>query len=342
MAPTGTFRILSLPLASSVDMDSPPQMQLALSNEFGNPALSDPADMCLAFAESEVDDEHAAPAASSEAIKAETAAAYNAVGQTAHLPGNQRRAHAVMTRLGYTDHQIRVAGADAANFQGVGTPHRQAAIQPGDAVLDIGSGLGIDSFIAAHAVGESGSVIGVDIADREVRHAAARAAARGLAHLRFEVGDLERLPLPNAAVDVIISNGAFCLAPDKAAAFREVARVLKPGGRFSICTSVVKTPLEAGKWPLCMRAFAELPSLAPACLAAGLVGVQVDDSDGLMAFELPDDAETEVRGQTEEVNGGGGSVRNRVHVGSSEYEHLARYDMNQLCARVVVSGQKPA
>jgi SAM-dependent methyltransferase/uncharacterized iron-regulated protein len=337
-----TFRIISLPLASGVDVDSPAEMQIAVSKELGGPGTCDPADMCLAFAEVEADCVHLAPASSLERIKSETAAAYDAVGDTAHMPGNMLRASAIMTRLGYTHEQIAIAGADAPNFQGVGTPHTHAAIQPGDAVLDIGSGLGVDSFIAASAATAAGSVVGVDISSREVQHAAARAAARGLARLSFVVGDLERLPLADGCVDVVISNGAFCLAPDKAAAFREVARVLKPGGRFSVCTSVVKTSLQPGKWPLCMRMFAELSSLAPACQAAGLTNVLIDDSDPLMAFELADDSERGAEAQKDEADGGSGGARNRVHTGSSEFKHLAQYDMNQLCARVVITGTKPA
>ena len=337
-----SFRIMSVPVPATVDFDSPLQVHQALCNELGQPGVSDPADMCLAFVEVEPAYQQPLSASVSEAVKSETAAAYNAVARTAHVPGDLRRARALMSRLGYSDEQIMVAGVDAPNFQGVGSPHKHAGMQPGDAVLDIGCGLGVDSFIAASAVGASGSVIGIDIAEREVRHSIERATARGLAHLRFEVGDLERLPLPNACVDVVISNGAFCLAPDKVAAFSEVARVLKPGGRFSICTSTVKSSLEPGVWPLCMRMFAELSCLKPACEAAGLQHVHVDDSDSLMAFELAEDCEVGDSGQEGDDSSSSRRGRNQVHAGSSKFHHLAGYDMNQLCARVVISGVKPA
>ena len=337
-----TFRIMSVPMPATIDFDSPPQVHHALCNELGQPGVSDPADMCLVFVEVEPAHQQPLPTSVSEAVKSETAAAYNAVAHTAHVPGDLRRARALMSRLGYSDEQIVIAGMDAPNFQGVGSPHKHAGIRPGDAVLDIGCGLGIDSFIAASAVGASGSVIGIDISDLEVRHSIQRATARGLAHVRFEVGDLERLPLRDACVDVVISNGAFCLAPDKVAAFREVARVLKPGGRFSICTSTVKSSLEPGVWPLCMRMFAELSSLKPACEAAGLLHVHVDDGDSLMAFELPDDSELGNQGQEDDDSSSIRRRRNQVHAGSSKFDHLAGFDMNQLCARVVVSGVKPA
>jgi arsenite methyltransferase len=337
-----SFRIMSVPIPATVDFDSLQHMQQALLDELGNPGSSDPADICLAFAQVESAHQQPRPASASEAVKSETAAAYNSVAHTAHVPGDFRRARALMLRLGYSEEQISLAGSDAPNFQGVGSPHAHAGIQPGDSVADIGSGLGIDSFIAADAVGESGSVIGIDISDLEVRHSTTRAAARGLTNLRFEVGDLERLPLPDACVDVVISNGAFCLAPDKAAAFREVARVLKPGGRFSICTSTVKSSLQPGVWPLCMRMFAELSSLKPACEAAGLQHVRVDDSDSLMAFELPDDSGVGSEGLEQEDSSSGRRRRNQVHVDSAEFDHLAGCDMNQLCARVVIAGVKPS
>ena len=338
-----SFRIMSVPIPATVDFDSPQHMHEALSNELGKPGASDPADICLAFAQEEPADQQLLPASATEAVKSETAAAYNSVAHTAHVPGDLRRARALMRRLGYSEEQITLAGSDAPNFQGVASPHAHASIQPGDSVLDIGSGLGIDSFIAADAVGKSGSVIGVDISELEIRHSTTRATARGVTNVRFEVGDLERLPLPNACVNVVISNGAFCLAPDKAAAFREVARVLKPGGRFSICTSTVKSSLQPGVWPLCMRMFAELSSLKPACEAAGLLHVHVDDSDSLMAFELPlDDSEMGSQGVEHEDSSSGGRRRNQVHKGSSKFDHLAGHDMNQLCARVVIAGVKPS
>lgn len=335
------FRIISLPLPPHVDMDAPLLLQRALAHELGAPGTSDPADVCLAFIEVDRDgDTQPASDCAADASKAETAAAYNKVGASASVQGSQRKARAVMTRLGYTEEQISFAACDAPNFQGVGCPHKHAAIRPGEAVLDMGCGLGIDSFIAAHAVGDTGSVIGIDIAPNQVQHAAARAVARGLSQLRFATADLERLPLPRDCVDVVISNGAFCLAPDKLAAFREVARILKPGGRFAICTSVIKSALPQDRFPLCIRMFAELSRLQPVCEAAGLVRVRVDLSDPLMAFELPEDGDG-LDGGREEGGGGSGGGRTSIHVSSSEFAHLSRYDMNELCARVVIIGEKP-
>ena len=338
-----TYRIWSLPLAPTVDLDAPASVAAALIDAFGPVGSSSPAELCLAFQEQAeglaVEGQHAgavaAAAPTAAEAKAATAEAYEQVGETAAITGDRPRAAAVMTRLGYTAAQIATAGDDAPNFQGVGTPHLLADLQPGEAVLDMGSGLGIDSFIAARRVTECGSVIGIDLAAMQVRHAAARAASRAANHLRFAVGDLERTDLPSESFDVVISNGAFCLVPDKPAAFKEVFRVLRPGGRFAICMSVMKKPLEPGiNWPLCMKMFLDARLLGPICVDEGFTDVFIDDSDSAMAFELPE-AEGTHDSPTPQ------SRRNRVHVGSAEFEHLRRVDVNELCARVVVCARKP-
>ena len=160
------------------------------------------------------------------------------------------------------------------------------------------------------------------------------------------MADLEKLPQPSESYDAVISNGAFCLAPDKPAAFREAHRVLKAGGRMAIALSVLKGDgLASGvNWPLCMQTFVPLKDLRPTVEAAGFTDVEIDTSDSLMAFEV------------DEGSGGGGDedaeegqqsaddaeqrAKSRVHVGSDEFRHLRGYDMNSLAARVVVTGVK--
>ena len=116
-----------------------------------------------------------------------------------------------------------------------------AKIKPGEAVLDLGSGLAVDSFIAAARVGEQGTVVGLDISKKEVQHAQKRAKLRGIDNrVSFVNADMENMPLPDNSIDCVISNGAFCLAPNKKKAFSEIMRVLKPGGRMSVSTSTMK------------------------------------------------------------------------------------------------------
>jgi SAM-dependent methyltransferase len=196
--------------------------------------------------------------------KAKTEAAYDQVGETAHLPGDLERAAKVMKAIGYTDEEILVAGNDAYNFQGVNNPHLHANLLEGETVLDLGSGLGVDSFIAAHKVGKSGKVVGLDISKGEIKHAEARAKQRELENVSFVHADMEKMSLESSSIDCVISNGAYCMAPNKKAAFLEVLRVLKPGGRFSISTSVMKVDVDQAdgkQWPICMRMFIHIDKL---------------------------------------------------------------------------------
>src|SRR5690348_6790352 len=132
----------------------------------------------------------------------------------------------------YTGVAGRVADADL-NL-GCGVPTRHAALRPGETVLDLGSGTGNDVFIARHEIGPEGRVIGVDMTPDMIAKARANAAKLGFANVEFRLGEIEHLPVKAGAVDVIISNCVLNLLPDKAPAFVEMFRVLRPGGRFCV------------------------------------------------------------------------------------------------------------
>ena len=119
-----------------------------------------------------------------------------------------------------------------AAFCGVGNPFRLGPLAPGDAVLDIGCGAGVDSLVAAHLVGPAGRVVGLDVTPAMIDKARAHQAQLGLGQVTFQAADAEALPFPDNDFDAVISNGVFNLTLNKAKALEEAHRVLKPGGRF--------------------------------------------------------------------------------------------------------------
>ena len=137
--------------------------------------------------------------------------------------------------LGYREEWLNgIPEATIASFAGTGNPFSLGKLRPGQYVVDVGSGAGIDSLIAATMVGPNGRVIGVDMTPAMLDRARASAAEGGFANVEFREGFGEALPVEDNWADVVISNGVLNLMPDKGRALREMARVLKPGGRLQI------------------------------------------------------------------------------------------------------------
>jgi SAM-dependent methyltransferase len=146
--------------------------------------------------------------------------------------------------LGYDDAWLDGIPEDAlASFAGTGNPFRMGALLLGEHVVDVGSGAGLDSLIAARMVGVEGHVIGVDMTPDMLANARAAAAEAGCTNVAFHEGYAEALPVPDGWAEVVISNGVLNLMPDKAAALNEMARVLKPGGRLQIGDILVQRSL---------------------------------------------------------------------------------------------------
>jgi arsenite methyltransferase len=128
-------------------------------------------------------------------------------------------------------------------FCGVGNPFSTGEIKPGESVLDVGCGCGVDTLVAASMVGPEGRAVGIDLTSEMVERATENLSHTHLTNAHFQEGSAEDLPFPDPSFDVVISSGAFNLVPDKLKALREVFRVLKPTGRFMIADQVLTGPL---------------------------------------------------------------------------------------------------
>ena len=166
---------------------------------------------------------------------------------------------ALAERLGYPASELDAIPAPAIDsFAGVGYYFDLAAIRPGETIVDLGSGSGMDSFLAARAAGAEGHVIGIDMTDAQLDKATSLAGEAGIANAEFRRGYIEQLAIEDGVADVVISNGVINLSPDKAQVFAEAARVLRSGGRLAIADIVTTTQLpegvtcDAALWAACI------------------------------------------------------------------------------------------
>lgn len=190
---------------------------------------------------------------------------------------------AVSDLIDYGDLNAQVV--EGANLGlGCGIPTLHAGIQPGHTVLDLGSGAGVDVFLAAKTVGPEGRVIGVDMTPEMIARAWANAVKGGYRNVEFRLGDIEALPVDDACVDVVLSNCVINLAPDKRRVFAEMYRVMKPGGRFSVSDMVtygevpddIRTDVE--KWAGCIAGALDRDAYLQIIREAGFVDVAIHQS----------------------------------------------------------------
>jgi arsenite methyltransferase len=207
----------------------------------------------------------------------------------------------VSRQLGYGESELAAVPAEADLGLGCGAPIGHLNLRPGETVLDLGSGPGLDALLAAKQVGPTGRVIGVDMTPEMLERARATAARAGATQVEFRQGRLEALPVEDASVDAVTSNCVINLVPDKAAVFREVARVLRPGGRVVVADIVLERPLPEAvakdvlAWAGCVAGAALRRDYFRMVEAAGLRGVSVlkeEDYAASLAQIASDEAQT--------------------------------------------------
>jgi ubiquinone/menaquinone biosynthesis C-methylase UbiE len=201
--------------------------------------------------------------------------------------------------MGYTTEEM-AAVPDGANLGlGCGNPQAIAALKTGEIVLDLGSGAGFDSFLAARQVGESGKVIGVDMTPEMLSKAPSNAANNGYHNVEFRLGEIENLPVADNSVDVILSNCVINLSPDKSRVFVEAFRVLKPGGRLAISDIVATAELpkhirhDIALHAGCVAGASQISELESMLRAAGFEHIQIspkEESKALIRTWTPEAA----------------------------------------------------
>ena len=218
-------------------------------------------------------------------LEAKVKAMYRSVAQDPHGEFHFEMGRALAERLGYLTADLDLIPAEAIeSFAGVGYYFHLAELRSGETVLDLGSGSGMDAFVAALQVGPDGRVIGVDMTDEQRAKAERLRDRDGFRNVTYVKGYIENVPLPDASVDVVISNGVTNLATDKLAVFREAARLLKSGGRFASSDIVTEVQLpetivcNSTLWAACIGGAAQQDSYRGQIEAAGLRVVKVEDN----------------------------------------------------------------
>lgn len=219
----------------------------------------------------------------SEQLLESVKAKYGAVAESS-LSSEHAGVKAVAEAFGYSAEELTSIPAEANMGLSCGNPTATANIRPGEVVVDLGSGGGLDVFLSAKKVGPEGKAIGIDMTPEMIERARANAKAGGYTNVEFYLSTIDRLPLPDASVDCVISNCVLNLAPDKPAVFREIFRVLKPGGRLAVSDIALKAELpkalasSLAAYVGCIAGAIRIEDYKSGLLDAGFAHVEIVDS----------------------------------------------------------------
>jgi arsenite methyltransferase len=219
------------------------------------------------------------------ALEAKVKDMYTAVAENPHGEFHFEMGRAMAERLGYSPADLdRVPQEAIHSFAGVGHFFHLAALQPGERVLDLGSGSGMDAFVAALKVGTTGCVVGVDMTDAQLTKAARLASEGGFGHVTYRKGYIEDTGLDAGTFDCVISNGVINLASDKGRVFQEAARLLRSGGRLALADIVADNALpdtivcNADLWAACIGGAAQRDAYRSAIETADLQVERIQDN----------------------------------------------------------------
>ena len=208
---------------------------------------------------------------------------YGAVAEST-LSNNDAGVQAVAEAFGYSAEELTSIPAEANMGLSCGNPTATAHLRPGEVVVDLGSGGGLDVFLAAKMVGPKGRSIGIDMTTAMIERARANAQEGGYSNVEFYQSNIDQIPLPDESVDCVISNCVLNLAPDKPAVFREIARILKPGGRVAVSDIALKHELpeavaqSMAAYVGCIAGAIKIGDYKDGLLAAGFEHVEIVDS----------------------------------------------------------------
>jgi SAM-dependent methyltransferase len=282
-----------------------------------------------------------------DAVKAK----YGAVAEST-LSSDHAGVKAVAEAFGYSAEELTSIPAEANMGLSCGNPTATANLRAGEVVVDLGSGGGLDVFLAAKKVGPTGKAIGIDMTEAMIERSRTNANAGGYTNVEFHHATIDRLPLPDASADCVISNCVLNLAPDKPAVFREIFRVLKPGGRLAVSDIALKgeLPEELAKslaaYVGCIAGAIRIEDYHSGLMQAGFESVQIVDSGSdLNAYSKVENQSGCCSPGMENVASGSHSCCGTDASAATLHEELnsllKTYNVNEAAASVKVYALKP-